>query len=100
MEITDEMTLPELDHLLGNTTKFLLHPVVLGEAGQTSPKKILAEPLPDSLTVLAGPEGSFTDQEVALALNLGFQPLELGNRILRTETACIAAASLFLTYAG
>jgi 16S rRNA (uracil1498-N3)-methyltransferase len=48
---------------------------------------------PDELkvTLLTGPEGGFTDQERSVAKAAGFTPVRLGNRILRTETAAIAA---------
>jgi 16S rRNA (uracil1498-N3)-methyltransferase len=52
------------------------------------------------IVIIVGPEGSFTDQEVELMLREGCQPLDLGKRILRTETACIAAAVVFLVAAG
>ncbi|MDR2755738.1 MAG: 16S rRNA (uracil(1498)-N(3))-methyltransferase [Planctomycetaceae bacterium] len=100
MEITDEMPLKELNDFLtkqGNITKFLLHPLALGTVGQTTPQTILAGKLPKQIVVLIGPEGSFTDQEIETVLNFGFQPIDLGARILRTETACIAAAAVFLT---
>ncbi len=42
------------------------------------------------VTVLAGPEGGFTATEAADALRCGFQPLRLGPRVLRTETAAVA----------
>jgi 16S rRNA (uracil1498-N3)-methyltransferase len=55
--------------------------------------KILA-PLPaQNVILLIGPEGGFTPEEMALALKEGFQPVSLGKRILRTETAGIAAIS-------
>jgi 16S rRNA (uracil1498-N3)-methyltransferase len=41
--------------------------------------------------LLAGPEGGFTDEERALAIDAGFVPLHLGPRVLRTETAALAA---------
>jgi 16S rRNA (uracil1498-N3)-methyltransferase len=43
------------------------------------------------VTMLTGPEGGFTDQERSIAKAAGFIPVRLGNRILRTETAAIAA---------
>ncbi len=43
------------------------------------------------LTLLVGPEGGFTAEEEAAALLAGFVPLRLGGRILRTETAALAA---------
>jgi 16S rRNA (uracil1498-N3)-methyltransferase len=44
-----------------------------------------------NVTLLTGPEGGFTDQERNAAKAAGFIPVRLGSRILRTETASIAA---------
>ena len=46
-----------------------------------------------SVTLLAGPEGGLTQDEEAAAMVAGFIPLSLGARILRAETAGLAAAS-------
>jgi 16S rRNA (uracil1498-N3)-methyltransferase len=46
-----------------------------------------------SVTLLVGPEGGFTLDEDAAAMVAGFIPLRLGARILRTETAGLAATS-------
>ncbi len=46
------------------------------------------------VTVLVGPEGGFTPGEAATALEAGFAPAGLGPRILRAETAAIAAVSI------
>ncbi len=45
------------------------------------------------ITVLIGPEGDFSEDEVKLALSCGFEPVHLGESRLRTETAAIAAVS-------
>lgn len=45
------------------------------------------------ITLLTGPEGGFSDQERSVAKAAGFIPIRLGGRILRTETAAIAALS-------
>lgn len=47
-----------------------------------------------SVALLIGPEGGLSDEEIRLALAQGFQPLTLGPRVLRTETAPVAALSL------
>jgi len=44
--------------------------------------------------ILIGPEGDFTTQEIALALQNNFAPVALGNTRLRTETAGMVAATL------
>ena len=48
----------------------------------------------DSITLLIGPEGGFSEREVKLAIDEGFIPIGLGPRILRTETAGIVALSI------
>lgn len=50
---------------------------------------------PESIALLVGPEGGFSDDEVELCIQQGFSGLTLGPRILRTETAALAALSLF-----
>lgn len=47
----------------------------------------------DRLFLFIGPEGGFSEEETALAENLGAGIASLGTRILRTETAPIAALS-------
>ena len=56
-------------------------------------KKSLKEVLKpnESVTLLIGPEGDFSEKEIALALEHKFQPVTLGNTRLRTETAAIVA---------
>ena len=46
--------------------------------------------------VAVGPEGGFSDSEIAFARNAGYQQVTLGERILRVETAAIAIASSFV----
>jgi 16S rRNA (uracil1498-N3)-methyltransferase len=56
----------------------------------------MAENAPGCDTVAAvGPEGGFTEDEVALARAAGWRLLDLGPRILRVETAAMAMAVLF-----
>lgn len=56
-----------------------------------------AEPA-GAITLLVGPEGGFSDEEVAQAERLGWRLVSLGPRRLRAETAAItAAAAVMLT---
>lgn len=48
----------------------------------------------DPIVVLVGPEGGWTQDEQRLAQEQGFLSLTLGPRILRAETAAIAALSI------
>jgi len=57
--------------------------------------RIDAPPRPaTSVTVLIGPEGGLTNAEQEAAVAAGFLPVRLGPRVLRTETAAIAALAL------
>ena len=58
-------------------------------------EKSLAEVKPDNkrVTLLSGPEGGFSLEERELAIDAGFTPVRMGNRILRAETASLAALS-------
>jgi 16S rRNA (uracil1498-N3)-methyltransferase len=49
---------------------------------------------------VVGPEGGFTDAEIATAVALGYTPARLGPRVLRTETAGLVAAAALLALAG
>ncbi len=65
------------------------------EAG--CPRQPLAATLQPGLdtTILIGPEGDFSSEEIALALKCGFLPVSLGSSRLRTETAALYAVAAF-----
>jgi 16S rRNA (uracil1498-N3)-methyltransferase len=54
----------------------------------------------NAVTILIGPEGGFTENEIRLAKNKGFTGIHLGPRILRTETAAVAAIASIQTLWG
>ena len=57
-----------------------------------APQRLSELPAPQrELILLAGPEGGFAPQERAAALSVGCMPVRLGARVLRTETAALAA---------
>lgn len=53
-----------------------------------------------SIILLIGPEGGLSDQEVTASVQHGFLPLNLGPRVLRTETATLAAITVLQTRFG
>jgi RsmE family RNA methyltransferase len=71
----------ELPGLVGAGTGLLAHP----GPGETVPKVLVAP-----VTLAIGPEGGWIEAEVQSLLRAGLQPLDLGPRILRTETALAA----------
>ncbi|MFW5447126.1 MAG: RsmE family RNA methyltransferase, partial [Methylophagaceae bacterium] len=66
--------------------------------------RLVLDPLADSgltaltkqneVALLIGPEGGLTEQEVQQAVDVGFQAITMGPRILRTETATVAALAI------
>lgn len=70
---------------------------LLGHPGAASPKlgDMLVRIPAAGVSVAVGPEGGFTDEEVQTAMQAGWQPVSLGPRILRIETAALALAVCF-----
>lgn len=69
--------------------------LILWEKGGAPAKEVLrGHGNAASAAVAVGPEGGFTDREVDLARMLGYTPVSLGQRILRTETAAIYSVAL------
>ena len=56
-------------------------------------RRVLSEYEGGDITVMIGPEGDFSEEEVRLALDRGFIPISLGDSRLRTETAAVTAAN-------
>ncbi len=50
--------------------------------------------------IVIGPEGGFTTAELALAVDKGIVPVHLGPRVLRAETAGVAALAMLAVVAG
>lgn len=58
-------------------------------------------PPPDAVILLVGPEGGFSAGEEKMAItHYGFQAIRLGPRVLRTETASLAAIAAMQTLWG
>jgi len=55
---------------------------------------------PSTAALLIGPEGGLAVEEIAGAEDRGFEPLALGPRVLRTETAPLAAISILQSLWG
>ncbi len=62
--------------------------------GEKKPLQQLVGSTEGSSCILIGPEGDFTAEELALALQKEYQPVSLGPTRLRTETAALTAAVL------
>jgi 16S rRNA (uracil1498-N3)-methyltransferase len=81
------------DYRPGEGMKILLSPL----AGRPLSKSDLQG---TRYIVAAGPEAGFTAQEEAVFVNAGFVPVSLGPRVLRTETAAVAALAALSALRG
>lgn len=78
-----------LESWLGATEaerKLVLHHRAINE--------VHSDAIPASVALLIGPEGGLSEREIQLAEAAGYQSLQLGPRVLRTETAPLAAVTL------
>lgn len=87
-EVVEPVPLRKLVEAARELPCMLLHP------GAERHLAASLQPCPGRLLVLVGPEGGLTDAEVAVAQAAGAQTAAFGPRILRAETAAIAAASV------
>ncbi len=75
-----------------------LIPYELAE-GMDKTKAIFGQLKPEqSIAIFIGPEGGFEEKEIAMALEKGMEPITLGKRILRTETAGLAVLSWIMYF--
>ena len=72
--------------------------LLMGLHHPTSLKAI--QPAPQRITMRIGPEGGWSPEEEAAAFQTGFQSILLGKRVLRTETAALAAIAAMQTLWG
>lgn len=97
-EITDLFTLNQLTH---TDLPSDINVVPWEEASGFGPLAFRNRyPALVSLGILIGPEGGIDKQEISALRSVGFLPITLGKRILRTETAGFAAISSFLSLFG
>lgn len=73
-------------------TGFILQPTALSNISATQ--------APTSVAIMIGPEGGFTDEEIESSKEKGFKEARFGPRVLRTETAAIAAISIIQSHWG
>ncbi|MDH5426473.1 MAG: 16S rRNA (uracil(1498)-N(3))-methyltransferase [Gammaproteobacteria bacterium] len=75
-----------------NQTGFILQPTAINS--------FATQLAAASVCIMIGPEGGFTDEEINLSMEKGFNEVRFGPRVLRTETAAIAAISILQSQWG
>jgi len=118
VKLSDERASKRLDHwqkiIIGaceqsgrNIVPVIKQPVALEDwvSADTNKLRLVLHPdTPDSLStikmenpgisLLCGPEGGLSDQELAICVAGGYEKISIGPRILRTETAALAAIAI------
>lgn len=94
-EQSGRAVLPELEPP-ADLSKWLKHPrtgtrLVLRPEAESGPGALFRS---EEVTLLIGPEGGLSEEEIGAATRAGFTPLRLGPRVLRTETAGPAAIAV------
>jgi len=110
MQVSPEMSIAECRVLLeqektgpgiSDSAAFIAHPISDAAVNQVRMADVLKQASAlQQVLVLIGPEGGFSQDEIQAALDFNFQPLDLGKRILRVETAAIFCAVLFSAVGG
>jgi 16S rRNA (uracil1498-N3)-methyltransferase len=90
MEIALPMSWSDYVPASGSWLRLFAHP----NAGCEGPR-MLPDRGTQPVAAAVGPEGGFTEGEVALALRAGWQSIGLGPRVLRVETAAMAIAAAY-----
>lgn len=92
--LPDLLPVAKLDALLASPPGAILF------ADETGGRPLAEAAAPGPATILIGPEGGFTPEERESILAAGATGIGLGPRILRAETAALAAISLYMAAAG
>jgi 16S rRNA (uracil1498-N3)-methyltransferase len=90
--ITLDQWLQQSDKTDDGTLKLVLH--------HRTEKRLSEHQAVKDICLLVGPEGGLGEREIEAAIESGFQPLALGPRVLRTETAPLAAISIMQSLWG
>ncbi len=77
------------------------HRILLSETEQATPlAAALPQPAQGEIALAIGPEGGWAPDEITLFQEHHWQPVTLGPRILRAETAAIAATAILSAHLG
>ena len=90
------MSLEQLAKDYADYTRFICYEA----EDEQSFKKMLQSADSKKYLILIGTEGGFTPEEVQLCKDAGFKSISMGKRILRAETASIAALTIVMYEKG
>lgn len=92
--VVPEIAMPaSFDSMIGSSADSLR--LMFSERyGENLSEALLDKQTPESVSVLVGSEGGWSDEEITTARDAGWRIITLGGRILRAETAAIAVCVL------
>ena len=93
-DIADIQEIRDYDYIIRSFTDYdiVLIATLAGDTLQL--KDALKDFKGGRIAVLIGPEGDFTHDEVAMAREAFFKPVTLGSRVLKSDTAALAALAV------
>lgn len=94
--IPEVKSIQGIKELLANTSAEVCKVMLYEGQGTQGLKALLQEYKAEKYLLLVGPEGGFSDDEVALCRSHGVHIAGMGPRILRTETAGLTAISIVM----
>jgi 16S rRNA (uracil1498-N3)-methyltransferase len=101
-EIADPIALKSALNQEKSPTRILLseteQQTTLAAALEASLQATASEAVSQIVAIAIGPEGGWTPEEMSLFTQHAWQPVTLGPRILRAETAAIAAIAIAATH--
>ncbi len=99
-KVSDAVSLSEMKEIIGGIDGVIMLCEELGHKGRRNLREILARGF-ETVGIIIGPEGGFSARETeALSELENVYPAGLGKRILRTETAAVAALSVVMYELG
>ncbi|MDC7244745.1 MAG: RsmE family RNA methyltransferase [Sphaerochaetaceae bacterium] len=100
-EVGDLIHIGDLNKEIENPSRLLVfHQVPQKESSSLFSilRRLIDQDPSEKISLLVGPEGGFSDDEVSDLVSHGARPVFLHTNILRTETAAVAAAALTQQY--
>jgi 16S rRNA (uracil1498-N3)-methyltransferase len=91
-ELRKPLVLPRYLESCDTLAKYVLH--------HRTDQQLKETAKPESVSLLVGPEGGLSDDEILLAQHHNFKALALGPRVMRTETAPVAALAVMQFHWG
>jgi RsmE family RNA methyltransferase len=80
---------------------FILVEPEVGDCNRQGLSSVALPNDPASSVVLAiGPEGGWREEELRTAMDCGYEPVSLGSRVLRAETATVAGLAILQSRLG